>query len=443
MGDAVSTETGLYFGFEGFRSPADADFADAVRTSLVVLDTNVLLNLYTYQGSSLDEFIDVFEAFDDRLFVPHQVIDEFWRNRRTVLAENQGRHRELDKVQTAFDEVETAFRKWHQRVVDRLNPPPTGALKELEEAKTAILDHMATKNAEAAAILPDTPTFRDRVLDKLEPMLRGRVGTPPTKADLEDLRREGRQRVAGKVPPGYMDGEKNPERAIGDFLVWRQTMEASRVRDMDVLLVTQDQKEDWWADRGTPSQRARPELVAELLEFSGHRLLMIRAHDLLRLGSEVGVRVSEATVAEAESTIDEVEGWTVDAAWTYLKLLTGNWPDHFNMLQAAVESGGEIKRSEMAKHLRRRRKDSMHGVGKPYITALRRLVDHGDLPEGALVPLSAAYENGGWMSSFVMPETLVPMFKEALVAASLTEDQDRRIESPAPPRLRTTRVRDS
>ena len=160
-------------------------------------------------------------------------------------------------MQAAFDEVETAFRKWHQRVVNRLNPPPEEALKELDEARTAILQYMAAKNAEAAAIRPDTPTREDRVLRKLEPMLR--VGSAPHRRRPKST--SCTERAASGSPrrsrPAH-GREKNPERAVGDFLVWRQTMEASKVHDMDVLLVTQDQKEDWWADRGTPSQRARP-----------------------------------------------------------------------------------------------------------------------------------------------------------------------------------------
>ena len=48
---------GLYDGFEGYRTPAKDDLIEAVRSSLVVLDTNVLLNLYDVHGTTLDDFI--------------------------------------------------------------------------------------------------------------------------------------------------------------------------------------------------------------------------------------------------------------------------------------------------------------------------------------------------------------------------------------------------
>src|SRR6188472_3711383 len=96
---------GLYDGFEGFRNPEPTDRETAVKEWLVVLDTNVLLSLYNFQGSTLDAFIDVFAAIGDRLFVPHQVMDEFWRNRRTVLKQNQGRHREREEIKDNFSAI--------------------------------------------------------------------------------------------------------------------------------------------------------------------------------------------------------------------------------------------------------------------------------------------------------------------------------------------------
>ena len=249
---------GLYDGFEGYRSATEDERREAVTEWLVVLDTNVLLNLYNYQGQSLRDFTQVFEALSDRLFIPHQVMDEFWRNRRTVLSENQGRHRERETVEKSFDEIESKFTKWHQRVVNSTEPPPSETMTELEEARHAVLEFMDKMNAAAGPTRPDAPTYEDRILKLLEPILKDRVGPPPDPAQLNRLLAEGKARIAEKVPPGYMDADKNPERAIGDYLVWRQAMEASKERGMPVLMVTQDQKEDWWADRGLATMRARP-----------------------------------------------------------------------------------------------------------------------------------------------------------------------------------------
>lgn len=410
-----SGRSGLFAGFEGYKSATEQDLSRAVTESLVVLDTNVLLNLYNFQGTALDDFTRVFDALGDRLFIPHQVMDEFWRNRRTVLEQNQGRHREQADIEKAFDSVESAFAKWYQRVVDRIGSPPKDALRELQEARAAILDFMSEKNSAAAVALPDTPTHEDRILQRLEPILAGRVGAASAPEHLDGLRSEGQRRVVAKTPPGYMDAEKSPDRAIGDFLVWRQTMDASKSRDLPVLMVTQDQKEDWWADRGTKSMRARPELVAELLQESGQRLLLIRAHDLVRLGSYVGVTVSQATIRASEmSTAVDVSGWTSELAGQYVDILAGSWPQHYEIFCEAVEGGGAITRARIAKILGRKETDGMTGVGKPYYTALRRLMSSDDVETELEAPLYSYYEVGGYMSHFVMPEGLAPVFENKL-----------------------------
>lgn len=412
----VGPSSGLYVGFEGYRSATEADLVQAVRNWLVVLDTNVLLQLYNYQGSSLDDFIQVFEALGDRLFVPHQVLDEFWRNRRVVLSENQGRHREQENVEKAFDDLESTFRRWHQRVVDRISPPPPDALRELHEARAAVLNYMAKMNAEAVATVPDTPTKEDRVLVKLDLILRDKIGPPPQADRLASLRAEGKERVTSKTPPGYMDGDKNPVRAIGDFLVWRQTMDASKERTLPVLFVTQDQKEDWWVDRGTRSMRARPELVSELLDCSRQRLLMIRAHDLVRLGSHLGVKVRQSTLDEAELASEVIDGWTPELVSAYLEALA-RWPKHLKILNEAVHNSGQIKRSRMAEILDRDPDVSMSGAGLPYNTALRSLLDPslGDLE--LEVPFISDRQNGALkMTHFIVREELLPLFQANLAS---------------------------
>lgn len=138
-------QSGLFDGFEGYRSPTEDDLAEAIRTSLVVLDTNVLLNLYSFQGATLSGFIRVFKALGDRLFVPHQVVDEFWRNRRDVLAANQGRHREREEIEETFTSLARLFTKWQQRVIDRSSSMPRYVQKELDEARVAVLAYMDEK----------------------------------------------------------------------------------------------------------------------------------------------------------------------------------------------------------------------------------------------------------------------------------------------------------
>jgi hypothetical protein len=199
-----------------------------------------------------------------------------------------------------------------------------------------------------------------------------------------------------------MDGEKNPDRAVGDFLVWHQVMQEAGARGMSVLLVTQDTKEDWWADRGTATMRARPELVEELFRISGQRLVMARTHDLLKMGSVMGVDVNDATLAEAMED-QGAPGWTDELYMTYLEYLEA-WPAHSQAFLKALEDRGRIARAELAQILGKDVRASMKGTSKPYATALRHMCADYDLDEADFEVPFVAHYTGRWMDCFVVPD---------------------------------------
>ena len=71
----------LYAGFESYSTPAQADYEYLFSDGMIVVDANVLLDLYLYHETTRDEFIRVLERLQERLWVPHQAVKEFWRNR--------------------------------------------------------------------------------------------------------------------------------------------------------------------------------------------------------------------------------------------------------------------------------------------------------------------------------------------------------------------------
>ncbi|NEB93188.1 DUF4935 domain-containing protein [Streptomyces bauhiniae] len=55
-------------------------------SGLVVLDTNVLLNLYRSNESTRRDTLAALARLRERLWIPHQVLAEFWRNRESPTA---------------------------------------------------------------------------------------------------------------------------------------------------------------------------------------------------------------------------------------------------------------------------------------------------------------------------------------------------------------------
>ena len=409
-------QSGLYDGFEGYRTPSDEQFADAVKNWLVVLDTNVLLSLYGVHGTTLDDFIRVFEAIGDRLFIPHQVMDEFWRNRRAVIAENQGKHREKERIEEAFAEIRSTFDKWYSRVIERGGKPPHDRIKELDEAVAAVVGYMEQQTGLHPATTPDTPTWDDPVLRQLEPLLESKVGAPPAPEELSRLLRDGEARVKQRIPPGYLDAAKGGGRAAGDFILWHQTIQHAKETGRNVLFVTQDQKEDWWADRGTKSMRARPELVAELRREAGQDLLMVRSYTLFDLSEHLGVEVSKQAIEEARTFEDNP--WTPELAARYIRMLGQRNPEHLAMIiNAAGDDEGSIDRAWIAELLGRDEQARMSGLTRPFDTVLKALVSRTGMDPVPELPMYPWYVEGS-MTHLVLDADFDDVLGAALTLVS-------------------------
>src|SRR5690242_6536903 len=61
----------------------------AVLSGIVAPDTNVLLNLYRFQGGAREDLFGALESLQDRLWIPHQVGLEFQRRRIGVIADQE------------------------------------------------------------------------------------------------------------------------------------------------------------------------------------------------------------------------------------------------------------------------------------------------------------------------------------------------------------------
>ena len=67
--------------FKEFYNP---DYQNLWETCTFVFDTNVLLDLYRYKGSTKDTFFKVLEKIGDNKWLPYQVGYEYHKNRQNV-----------------------------------------------------------------------------------------------------------------------------------------------------------------------------------------------------------------------------------------------------------------------------------------------------------------------------------------------------------------------
>jgi hypothetical protein len=285
--------------FEHFYAPDDAAIEAAMKTGLVVPDTNVLLNLYRFQATARDELFEALEKLGDRLWIPHQVGFEFHRNRLVVIADQERFFRETrGELESSVAELRRKISSFRTRLA--LNKDD---LKEIEDgigALQKLIQGEVTKAEKANEVrLKDRDV--DKILARVEKLFDNRVGSPMEPCKLEEARAEAEIRFSKQIPPGYKDAGKERGDPAGDYLIWRQLLAEAAGRKVPVVLVSDDVKDDWVRrEQGVPLG-ARHELREEMTREADVPFVIMTTEIFLRHAEKhLGATVSEETKDQAK-----------------------------------------------------------------------------------------------------------------------------------------------
>jgi hypothetical protein len=329
-------EQGIFRGFEGYFVPQDSDYREALLQGLVALDTNVLLNLYRYTSIARQDLFSAMEQFGNRLWVPHQVMWEFWRGREAVLRNPRGTADTIQELESHKEKTGSVLRTWLNRAamddqtVQRLVHQVNESYESLERAIRELAEDEVHDYAR------DTAT--DPVLRSLDHILAGKIGTCFSEAEENDAQREGERRIEEKLPPGYKDRKKGDDNATGDYRVWHQLLKEARSRQVgSVVLVTGDVKDDWWRKEGGEFRGPRVELVNEILQYSGAKLFFLRPTQLLKYSRDLfNINVRPGSV----KNIDVIDNYYSDENSVDLLELTPTEFEH--LVRQLLEALGSV-----------------------------------------------------------------------------------------------------
>jgi len=414
-GELVMT---IWAGFEGYKDPTEDDALALLRDSLVIVDTNVLLDLYSIPESARNLALDALQFLQNRLFVPHQVMREFWRNRQATIAEAPVHTQPLDGVRDELFAILNSLRPDRGRS-DELEAIRSQIDSTLEDLRAQIDDARGAP-LDIKRILEDNSL--DPVLKRLETILDGRTG--PGFDNEAAMVEKGLKRFAEKIPPGYMDGEEKkdqrPEKGTGDYLLWEQALEfvGQQPEPRSFVLVTNDSKEDWRSIIKKPHKRVlgvRPELVSEALERVGAHFVLMDPRDFYRLmdtirqvDAEASRSLTSALQTVSESRTREVGEWTLPA---YRQLLSNLRRDGYDaqadVIERAATSGGMALRKDVYEIAGYADDRSLRRFSMPARGATLALRESGVIAGEVASPLEAAYDGPGKTIGYEVPEEFV------------------------------------
>lgn len=265
--------------FKGFYRLSEEEYDELWQKALFIPDSSFLCNLYRLPASSREEMFKALDAVSNRIWVPHQVALEFFRNRPAVIADQRKKFSEVKNLIFELrDNFTSELKKLKLKKRHSLINPDTfeKRLKEL----------LGDFNNEITALEEQQITIdSDPILNDLAKLINDKIGEPPENQDkIDELYKKGEIQYQKKIPPGYMDASKSKDkegpfygfggivyqRQFGDFLIWTQILEeAKNSNQTSVIFLTDDSKEDWYWIVGGQKLGPRPELVEEIFKVAG------------------------------------------------------------------------------------------------------------------------------------------------------------------------------
>lgn len=272
------------------------DLPEFCKNAIFVLDTNSLLVPYNLGQESLDEIKRIYQIARDeeRLFVPAHTLREFAKHRSSKISEL---FTEVDKALSSIPSIKD------------LNYPILGELeayKKLLVFKSdfttfikpykEILQNLQESINEWNWFDPVTQLYHDifiinNIID--------------TNEDEVELIKQFEERMQNGTPPGNKDSSKDTN-AIGDFLIWKSILELGKSKNVNIVLITNDEKNDWMLKGNKKSISTRFELVDEYRRHTGgHQFTCLNFADFLKIQGALPAVVTEVKTVAISNTISQ------------------------------------------------------------------------------------------------------------------------------------------
>ncbi|MEH1165500.1 PIN-like domain-containing protein [Micromonospora sp. CPCC 205539] len=329
-------------------SVAKKFFEDAA----VILDANVLLDLYRYTKAGREQVLSALELFAkrQRLWLPYQVGIEFSRNRASAV---QGRLAQLSatgkNVSTKFQAASRLIRESREEVANlirEMTQDEDAADEVVELVADADIDdvmkdwqkHLLEKLRRLKseeAVSPQHVGGNDPLLPQIAGLFAGAVGAPLAQGATRALVEIAiNYRYPNKIPPGFADGQKDTDlRAAGDYIIWEEMISfaTSLAKPRSLIFVSGDTKGDWYElDNNGKPLRPWPALHEEMRSRAAAELLILTPKEFLRGAHEVlGAPLETKTYDEVErisegAAVPDTDSWQGHAAATQLSRLSSS-----------------------------------------------------------------------------------------------------------------------
>jgi hypothetical protein len=274
--------------------------------AILVPDTNILLHLLRHSAKVRSQLMDVFDRKKEWLWIPYRVGAEFQRRRLDV------QEQALDAYDRLVDDLTTSV----NQAKNKLNQYRAHPVIEIDRELCALDVYLADfldRMTQAKAKHPTEELAAS--FTKVTELFKGRVGPKPSAERISAICKEGEERYAKKIPPGFEDAKKTGDASdkFGDLIIWKEMIEKAKADKRPMIFVTDDGKSDWWYINHGRKIGPHPELVEEFLAATGQQFHIYELPQFLRYAAETGSsiqaeavkQIAEAMVADSEAAANQ------------------------------------------------------------------------------------------------------------------------------------------
>ncbi|MGO4957158.1 PIN-like domain-containing protein [Luteococcus sp. Sow4_B9] len=426
----------LYPEYNGGGDDFIDDFLD---NALIVLDTNILLQVYRQSPMGREQLLGVLKRFDDRLWIPGHVAYEFSKNRAVVIDSRKSHGTAIREI------IESSERLLLKALSDHFAGGQQGrdGIPDYASAVKDAFDHLrpfVKSQVDSISVTLNS----DPILTELDELLDGKVGAEVSSEELAALQEKFFIRAAEEIPPGWKDKDKT-ENPAGDYIIWVQMMEKARESQRGILYVTLDVKDDQYLKlKSGKLSGPQPSLVREFQRETGQPYWQVRlsslTHHVTRhfevdateidtedpLASQIASSVSEHGLEVGggdrvelqngvwRKVVGEADGragaapWSLEAYKVLLERLTLEGSDEqLAAIRTAAGSGGRVTREQVYEVTERDATRTLTRFTMPARRVASELIEDGLLDAAAEPPLVAVYDGPGPAIGFDVPSEFI------------------------------------
>lgn len=264
-----------------------------LENKIIILDTNVLLHIYSYSPDISEFAIKCLNAAKNDIIIPQTVSIEYKRHQKKEFKKMK------DKISSTRNYADRQLEGIRERLsgvcneLKKLQLPDVELIDDVIDEKWSDIrkefENYFDDRESALSMLASAWGETDKVLEFYKELEKAKhIMQPIDQVELYGLCDTAEKRYEKNTPPGYKDKDKkgNGLRKYGDYLIWWEVMRYAKKEQADVLFVTDDVKVDWCIKRDDGSVSLREELLKEFKQKTKQEIRRIDSKDLYNLVAE-------------------------------------------------------------------------------------------------------------------------------------------------------------